>query len=70
MTGLKKGIKPTGRKEAYMESSLNQLQILQTVLCGNVKVRICKKNTEAIITIAQDQALRTKWIKANIDGID
>ena len=29
-----------------------------------------KKNTEAIITAAQDLALKTNWIKANIDGVD
>ena len=29
-----------------------------------------KKNTEAIISATQDQTLRTKWIKANIDGVD
>ena len=29
-----------------------------------------KKNTEAIIIAAQDKALRTNWIKANIDGVD
>ena len=29
-----------------------------------------KKNKEAIITAAQDQALRTNCIKANIDGVD
>ena len=29
-----------------------------------------KKNAEAIITAAQDQTLRTNWIKVNIDGID
>ena len=30
-----------------------------------------KKNTEAIIiAVAQDQASRTNWIKANIDGVD
>ena len=29
-----------------------------------------KKNTEAIVTAAQDQALRTNWIKARIDGQD
>ena len=29
-----------------------------------------KRNTEAIITAAQDQALRTNWIKGNIDGFD
>ena len=32
---LCKGIKPTCRKRAYMESSLNQLQILRTVFRGN-----------------------------------
>ena len=32
--------------------------------------RYVKKNTEAIITVAQDQALRTNWIKASIDGVD
>ena len=29
-----------------------------------------KKGTEAMITAAQDQALRTNWIKAHIDGHD
>ena len=29
-----------------------------------------KKNIEAIITAAQDQALKTNWIKKNIDGAD
>ena len=29
-----------------------------------------KKNTEVIITAAQDHALRTNRIKANIDGVD
>ena len=32
--------------------------------------RYVKKNTEAIIIAAQDEALRTNWIKANIDGVD
>ena len=35
-----------------------------------MRTRICKKNTEGIITVAQDQALRTNWIKTNIDGVD
>ena len=35
------------------------------------KVRIYKQKTKkAIITAAQDQTLRTNWIKANIDGVD
>ena len=29
-----------------------------------------KKNTEAIVTAAQNQALRRNWIKANIDRAD
>ena len=29
-----------------------------------------KKNLEAIITVAQDDALRMNWIKANIDRVD
>ena len=29
-----------------------------------------KKNTEAIVTVAQNQALRTNWINANINGVD
>ena len=35
-----------------------------------LRSRYIKKNTEAIITSAQDQTLRTSWIKANIDGAD
>ena len=35
-----------------------------------LRSRYLKKNTEAIITAAQDQALRTNWIEANIDGVD
>ena len=37
----------------------------QWLRSGNVR-----ENTEAIITASQDQALRTKWIKVNIDGVD
>ena len=33
--GLKKRIKPTGRKIIYMESSLNQIQTLWKVFHGN-----------------------------------
>ena len=33
--GIKKEIKPTGRKKVYMESSLNQQQTLRTVFRGN-----------------------------------
>ena len=29
-----------------------------------------KRNTEVIISAAEEQALRTIWIKANIDGAD
>ena len=29
-----------------------------------------KNKTEAVITDAQDQALRTNWLKSNIDGVD
>ena len=35
-----------------------------------LKMGYMKKGTEAMITAAQDQALRTNWIKAKIDGQD
>ena len=35
-----------------------------------LRTRYIKKNTEAIITASQDQALRTNCIKGNIDGND
>ena len=35
-----------------------------------LKLGYVKKNTEATITTNQDQALTTRWIKANVDGVD
>ena len=62
--GLKKGMKPTGRKKAFTEICID---FVGSVSWQWLRSGYVKKNTEAIITAAQDQALRTNWIKSNID---
>lgn len=51
-------------------SCLNQLQTLRAVSWQWLRLGNVKKNTEATITAAQDQALRTSWIKLNMDGVN
>ena len=57
---------PTGRKKAYMGKFLKSIvDFADSVFVAMVKVRICKKNTEAIIMAAQNQT----WM-SNIGGVD
>ena len=68
--GLKKGMKPTGKKSLHGKFPKSIADFADSVLWQQLRSGYVKKNTEAVIKAAQDQALRTNWIKANIYGVD
>ena len=65
--GLKKGIKPTGRNILPWKFPKSTVDFAASVSWQSLRSGYVKENTEAIIMAAQDQVLRTNWIKANID---
>ena len=68
--GLKKGMKPTGKKSLHGKFPKSIADFADSVLWQQLRSGYVKKNTEAVIKAAQDQPLRTNWIKANIYGVD
>ena len=67
--------KDYGRRNKERNRTSWKEKRLQTLFADSVSWQwlrsgYIKRNKKAIITAAQDQALGTNWIKANIDGVD
>ena len=64
------GLKKWNKKSLHGKFPKSIVDFADSVSWQWLRSGYVQKNTVAIITTSQDQALRTNWIKANMDGAD